>query len=71
MNFEETAFDRSAFTHIDVQLRKLVDETYDLCLFKCTEKNTGGMDVCKSSCFKNVVVPYRYNNHVAKESEEN
>ena len=47
-----------------------MDESYDLCLFKCTEKNNGGMDVCKSDCFKKIIVPYRFNNHVAKESEE-
>ena len=71
MNLDEKAFDRSTFNHIDKQLRKLVDETYSLCLFKCTERASGGMDICKDNCFKNVIVPYRFNNHVAKEGEEN
>ena len=71
MNLELKAFDKSQLNHIDEQLRKLVDETYDLCLFKCNEKNTNGLEVCKSNCFKNVIVPYRYNNHMAKNDEEN
>ena len=44
-------FDRSQFNHIDQNLRKLVDETYDLCIFKCNEKNASGLKVCKDTCF--------------------
>ena len=42
-----------------------------MCLFKCNEKYEAGLDNCKSNCFKKVIVPYRYNNHAAKENEEN
>jgi len=38
MNFDLQPFDRSKLGHIDKQLRRLVDEKYDLCLYKCAEK---------------------------------
>jgi hypothetical protein len=71
MSLDQQPFDRTKLNHIDLQLRRLVDESYDFCIYKCTEKNQGNIPVCKSNCFKTVIVPYRFNNHVAKEEEEN
>ena len=71
MNFDQTPFDRKQLSHLDKQLRELVDETYDFCLFKCTEKNTGALANCKQNCYKNIIVPYRFNNHAAKDEEDN
>lgn len=71
MNLDQKPFDRSNLNHIDMHLRKLVDESYDLCLYKCTEKNVGGVPVCKSNCFKRIIVPYRFHNHAARDEEDN
>ena len=71
MNFDLQPFDRSKLGHIDKQLRRLVDEKYDLCLYKCAEKIQPGLPVCKQNCFKNIIIPYRYHNHMARNDEDN
>ena len=58
-------------SHLDKNLRALVDEQYDLCLFRCAEKNQPGLANCKDNCFKRVIVPYRFNLHASREQEEN
>ena len=68
---EKTPFDPKALTALDKNVRKLVDEQYELCNFRCAEKNTGGLQMCKDNCFKKVVVPYRYNLHASRDQEEN
>jgi hypothetical protein len=52
-------------------LRKIVDEQYDLCLYKCTEKFTSAISNCKNDCFRKTIVPYRFNNHASRDEEEN
>ena len=59
-----------AFSHFDKSLRELVDMEYDLCIYKCSEKNTDMLN-CKNSCVTNVLVPFRYNNHLARDDEDN
>ena len=63
-------FDRSQLKPLDQNLRKLVDQQYNLCIYKCTEKQGPGLGVCKEKCVENVIVPYRFNNHAAREDEE-
>jgi hypothetical protein len=64
-------FDARSLSHLDKNLRALVDEQYDLCLFKCSEKNVAGISVCKDNCFKNTIVPYRFHTHASRDQEEN
>ncbi len=68
---DKKTFDIKALSFMDKNLRSLVDEQYDLCLFKCAEKNNGGLAICKDNCFKSVVVPYRFHLHASRDQEEN
>ena len=52
-------------------MRTLVDEQYDFCLFKCTQSSALGQETCKNRCVTNVVVPYRFINHAARDQEDN
>jgi hypothetical protein len=65
------AFNTKSLNHMDERLRKLVDEHYDFCLYKCNQKAGGGMLNCKNNCVKEVIVPYRFNNHMARDEEDN
>ena len=67
----EKAFDKSQLSHIDVNLRSMVDKSYELCLYKCNLDGDGAIMGCKQDCFKKIIVPYRRANHVARDSEEN
>ncbi len=64
---EKKAFDARKLSHLDQNMRKLVDEQYDLCLFKCSEKNQPGIANCKDNCFRRIIVPYRFNNHASRD----
>ena len=64
-------FDRTKLKPLDNNLRKLVDEQYDFCLFKCNEKAGPGNADCKDSCFKKIIVPYRFINHASRDDEDN
>lgn len=66
----EKSFDRSQLAHIDVSLRSMVDRSYDLCQHQCNENRNQSQAVCKQNCFKNIIVPYRYMNHLARDNEE-
>lgn len=68
---DKKAFDTKSLNHLDMNLRKLTDEQYDLCLFKCAEKNVPGLANCKDNCFRNVIVPARFHAHASKDQEEN
>ena len=68
---EKNTFDASSLSHLDKNLRRLVDEQYDLCQFRCAEKNVPGIANCKDSCFRSVIVPYRFNVHASRDQEEN
>ena len=41
------AFDRKQLNHLDIQLRKLKEAEYQLCLYMCAEKNRPEMGACK------------------------
>jgi hypothetical protein len=44
---------------------------YELCLAGCNMKEDKiGLAGCKQTCFKNIIVPYRHTNHVAKDQED-
>ena len=58
------------FNHFDKTLRDLVEAEYDLCLYKCNE-SYDGFSRCKDNCVTNVIVPYRFANHAAREEEDN
>ena len=68
---EKQSFNFKDLNHIDKNLRALVDQQYDLCLYKCTEKTMAFADGCKSKCVTKVIVPYRYMNHMARDEEDN
>lgn len=68
---DKEPFNTRSLNHLDQQLRTLVDEQYDFCLYKCTEKTAVGMETCKNDCVTNVIVPYRFMNHAAKDEEDN
>ncbi|CDW82551.1 UNKNOWN [Stylonychia lemnae] len=54
----------------DQKLRQLVDESYDFCLYRCAEK-PGNIQTCKESCFKDIIVPFRFKNHASRDEEDN
>ena len=64
---DKKTFDARSLKHLDVNIRKVVDEQYDLCLFKCAEKAGPGIAGCKDVCFKQVIVPYRFNSHLSRD----
>lgn len=68
---EKEAFNPKQLSHLDKNLRALVNEQYDFCLYKCTEKTATGMGVCKDNCVTKVIVPYRFMNHAARDQEDN
>ncbi len=68
---DKKPFDARTLSHLDKNLRNLVDEQYELCLFRCAEKNQPGLASCKDNCFRRVMVPYRYNLHASRDQEEN
>lgn len=68
---EKQAFNTRSLNYLDKSLRSLVDMQYDFCLYKCSEKSTAGMQVCKNECVTNVLVPYRFKTHAAKDEEDN
>ena len=68
---DKKPFDARTLSHLDKNLRTLVDEQYELCLFRCAEKNQPGLASCKDNCFRRVMVPYRYNLHASRDQEEN
>ena len=62
-------FDRKSLAHMDISMRSMMDRRYDLCLYNCTDKR-GEIQECKQNCFKDIQVPYRYANHIARDNEE-
>ncbi len=68
---EKKPFDAHSLVHLDKNLRTLVDEQYDLCNFKCAEKNLPGLANCKDNCYRRVIVPYRFHSHMSRDQEEN
>ena len=65
----EKAFDKALMGHMDQSMRTMMERHYSLCLFQCMERRED-VSVCKQSCFKDIQVPYRYANHVARDNEE-
>ena len=49
----------------------MVDKSYELCIYRCGEERGQKMSICKQTCFKSIIVPFRHANHVARDSEEN
>jgi len=70
MTLKEAASTKD-LNHLDQTLRGLVEAQYDFCLYKCAEKANKAQLPCKNECFKKVIVPYRFNNHVARDDEDN
>jgi len=68
----DRTFDTKQFKYIDFNLRDLVDAHYELCTTKCTEKpdTFDRVITCRNNCYKSIVVPYKYVNHMAKDAEE-
>lgn len=68
---EGTPFDTRKLSHLDKNLRSLVEEQYSYCLNKCNVRGAVGLKNCKDHCVKDVLVPYRFLNHAAKSEEDN
>jgi hypothetical protein len=64
-------YDKALMAHIDVSLRSMVDRSYDLCIYRCSEDENSPMMMCKQACYKSIIVPFRHANHVSKDNEEN
>ena len=67
----EKAFDKSQLSHMDDNLRQMVEKSYDLCLHNCNLTRDARTAPCKQACFRQIQVPYRRANHVARDQEEN
>ena len=67
----DNSFDRSQLSHLDNSLRGMVEKSYDLCIYNCNLDKDKPQMVCKQSCFKNIMVPFRHASHVARDGEEN
>ena len=65
----DKAFDKADLAHLDISMRAMVERSYDLCLFNCMETESNQFS-CKQHCFTNIIVPFRFANHVARDSEE-
>jgi len=69
---DKKPFERTQLNHLDKNLRALVNEQYDFCLYKCNEKlPPDGLNVCKNACVTEVIVPYRFLNHASRDQEDN
>ena len=67
----DKSFDRQQLSHMDSNLRVMVEKSYDLCIYNCNLDKDRPMMPCKQSCFKNIQVPFRHASHVARDGEEN
>ena len=67
----EKSFDKAQLSHLDVNLREMIDKSYDLCIYRCNENRDTRMMPCKQDCFRKIQVPYRRANHIARDQEEN
>jgi len=66
----ELAADRNQARFIDKSLRGLVDNQYEFCLHKCLLVNTD-LPNCKQDCYSRIIVPFKHQNHMARDEEEN
>ena len=66
----EKAFDRRQLKYLDFHLRSVVDTKYNLCHTDCFNDFKNDISLCKENCVRQIIVPYRYQNHMAKEDEE-
>ena len=67
----DKAFDKSQFKQIECATKKMTQQYYDLCLYRCDEKVSDDSAACKQACFKNIMVPFHMVKHQAQDSEEN
>ena len=53
-----------------MNVRAMVDRSYELCLYRCNEDKEAVMIPCKQACFNKIQVPFRHASHVARDNEE-
>uniref|UniRef100_A0A7S3CW09 Uncharacterized protein n=1 Tax=Strombidium rassoulzadegani TaxID=1082188 RepID=A0A7S3CW09_9SPIT len=63
-------YDKENLKVYDENLKQLVDDSYNLCLYKCGENIYDQVFHCKQGCYKEIIVPYRYALHSARDNEE-
>merc|ERR1712178_298190 len=64
-------FDKKQLADFDRKLSEIVTMNYDLCIAKCNMDGLSKqLNRCKQGCFTDVIVPYRHNNHMAREGED-
>ena len=64
------AFDKRALAPLDVNVRQMVDRSYELCNYRCLTSKGGSLADCKSGCFKDIILSYRRAGHLARDGEE-
>ena len=67
----EKAFDRRQFKQIEDASKKMAQQYYDLCLYRCDETVNDDAPHCKNACFKNIMVPFHMIKHQAHDAEDN
>ena len=67
----EKSFDKAQLAHLDINLREMVERSYDFCLYRCNEDavKTHAMP-CKQQCYKDITVTFRHATHIARDGEE-
>ena len=59
----DKAFDRTKLRQIDSSTKGMASAQYNLCLYRCDEKETGYNGVCKQSCYDKIMVPFHMIKH--------
>eukprot|EP00347_Sterkiella_histriomuscorum_P014408 403360979 len=70
-NLDKQAYDHKQLNYLDEKLRGLVDQQYDFCQYKCVERSLTQVAECKAQCVRDVIVPFRYLNHMGRDQEDN
>ena len=68
---DKQAYNPRQLGYLDEKLRNFVDQQYDFCLYKCVEKTITHSAECKDQCVRDVLVPFRYLNHMGRDQEDN
>ena len=68
---DKQAYNPRQLGPLDEKLRKLVDTQYEFCKYKCVENGSVNMVPCKDQCVKDIIVPFRFINHMGRDQEDN
>ena len=68
---DKKAYNPRELGPLDKKLRGLVDSQYEFCQYKCIEKGNNNLKSCKDQCVRDVIVPFRFLNHMGRDQEDN